>query len=424
MKRAQSAQRRRLHGETCPLTQAPGAANGLELVSDGLEGSLQNKERRLSTEKLNENENKYRVLFEDSAEACWLLDEKGFVDCNPAALAMFGFSTKADFRHPTDFRHPADISPPNQADGTPSQLAAEQRIAAALRNGKDNFEWLHRRKNGDVFPAEVCLAALTLEGRPMLMATVRDITERKRADEALLFRTALMEAQAETTIDGILVVDDSNQIVLMNKQFGRHFGVPEELLSTRDDSLIRKYAADKVENPDAFFEEITHLYNHPEKKSRSEVRLRNGKTFDRYSAPLIDSKGRHRGRTWYFRDITERVKAEVAVRQAEEKYRAIFEDSVVGIFQVTPEGRPTSVNRALAELYGYDSAAELISDVHNMAEQLFVDPGQMVKMARLAAKHDTVRGAEVQVYRKDRTRKWVLMNLRAVGDLKKKKPPN
>ena len=90
---------------------------------------------------------------------------------------------------------------------------------------------------------------------------------------------------------------------------------------------------------------------------------------------------------------------------------------MVGIFQVTPEGRPTSVNRALAELYGYDSAGELISDVHNMAEQLFVDPGQMVKLARLVAKHDTVRGAEVQVYRKDRTRKWVLMNLRAVRDV-------
>ena len=171
------------------------------------------------------------------------------MDCNPAALAMFGFSTKADFRHPTDFRHPADISPPNQSDGTPSRLAAEQRIAAALVNGKHSFEWLHRRKNGDVFPAEVCLAALTLEGRPMLMATIRDITERKRADEALLFRTALMEAQAETTIDGILVVDDSNQIVLMNKQFGRHFGMPEEFLTSGTNPSIRKYAADKVENP-------------------------------------------------------------------------------------------------------------------------------------------------------------------------------
>jgi PAS domain S-box-containing protein len=72
-----------------------------------------------------------------------------------------------------------------------------------------------------------------------------------------------------------------------------------------------------------------------------------------------------------------------AVRQAEEKYRAIFEDSVVGIFQVTPEGRPISINRALAHLYGYDSATEVIAEVHSMAEQLFVDPGQMIELAKI-----------------------------------------
>jgi len=130
---------------------------------------------------LRDSQSKYRVLFEDSADARWLLDDKGFLDCNAAALAMFGFSAKADFKHP------ADISPPNQADGTPSHAAAEQKIAAALLNGKDAFEWLHQRKNGEVFPAEVSLAALKLGGRPMLMATVRDITERKVAEEKIQF---------------------------------------------------------------------------------------------------------------------------------------------------------------------------------------------------------------------------------------------
>ena len=411
MKPAQSALRRRPQGESSSLSPSAGGENGLELVRSAAEKIPWTKERRRSAGKLDDSKNKYRALFEDSAEACWLLDDKGFVDCNPAALAMFGFSTKADFKHP------ADISPPNQSDGTPSRLAAEQRIATALVNGKDSFEWLHRRKNGEVFPAEVCLAALKLEGRPMLMATVRDITKRKQSEEALLFRTALMEAQAETTIDGILVVDDSNQIVLVNKQFGRHFGVPEELLSKPNHLFLRKLASDKMEDPEAFFEEVGHADNRRNKKSRGEVRLKNGKTFDRYSAPLRDSNGKHRGRIWYFRDITDRVKAEVAVRQAEEKYRSIFEDSVIGIFQVTPEGRPISVNRALAELYGYSSAEELVSEVQNMAEQLFVDPGQMIILAKLVAKHETVRGAEVQVYRKDRTRKWVLMNLRAVHDV-------
>jgi diguanylate cyclase (GGDEF)-like protein/PAS domain S-box-containing protein len=126
-------------------------------------------------------ESKYRVLFEDSADANWLMDEKGFLDCNSAALQMFGYSAR------TEMTHPSDISPPNQPDGTSSRVAAGQKIAAALLNGKERFEWLHQRKDGNVFPAEVCLTALTLNGKPTLLANVRDITERKVAQERVQY---------------------------------------------------------------------------------------------------------------------------------------------------------------------------------------------------------------------------------------------
>jgi diguanylate cyclase (GGDEF)-like protein/PAS domain S-box-containing protein len=264
-------------------------------------------ERKRSKEMLQDSANKYRVLFEDSADANWLMDEKGFLDCNAAALRMFGYSAG------TSMLHPAILSPPNQPDGTDSRVAAEQKIAAAFRNGKECFEWLHQRKNGDVFSAEVCLTALTLSGQRRLMATVRDITERKQAEEVLVFKTALLEAQAETTIDGILVVNESDHIILANKQFGLHFGIPEELLNTGDDLIVRKYVMDQVENPDAFGEKVKYLNSNREEKSRDELRLKTGKIFDRYSAPLIDSNGQYRGRIWYFRDITDRRVAEERV---------------------------------------------------------------------------------------------------------------
>jgi diguanylate cyclase (GGDEF)-like protein/PAS domain S-box-containing protein len=256
--------------------------------------------RKRSEEMLQNSENKYRVLFEDSADANWLMDEKGFLDCNSAALEMFGHSAGAPMLHP------ADISPPNQLDGTPSRTAADRKIAAAFLNGKERFEWLHQRKNGGVFPAEVCLTALTLSGRPMLLATVRDITDRKQAEEALLFKTALLEAQAETTIDGILAVDEADHIVLANRQFGLHFGIPDEMLSTRNDQIVLKHLADRVANPDAFVERIKYLYDHRDEKSRDEIKFKDGKVFDRYSAPLVDSRKQYRGRIWYFRDITDR----------------------------------------------------------------------------------------------------------------------
>ena len=136
-------------------------------------------------------ESKYRVLFEDSADANWLMDEKGFLDCNSAALQMFGYSEG------TEMMHPSDISPPNQPDGTSSRVAAEQKIAAAFLNGKERFEWLHQRKDGNVFPAEVCLTALTLSGKPTLLANVRDITERKVAQERVQYLTGCRASHAE-----------------------------------------------------------------------------------------------------------------------------------------------------------------------------------------------------------------------------------
>ena len=144
-----------------------------------------------------EIESKFRVLFEDSADASWLGDEKRFVDSNSAAVQMFGYSAKEEFTHP------AELSPPNQPDGTPSRVASEQHIAAAFHNGKERFEWLHKRKNGSVFPAEVCLTALTVSGRPMLLGTVHDITERKHAETAL----KLFRALVDQSNDAIEVID-------------------------------------------------------------------------------------------------------------------------------------------------------------------------------------------------------------------------
>jgi diguanylate cyclase (GGDEF)-like protein/PAS domain S-box-containing protein len=115
-------------------------------------------------------------------------------------------------------------------------------------------------------------------------------------------------------------------------------------------------------------------------------------------------------------DITERKQVEQSLQQAEEKYRAIFEDAVVGIFQITPEGRPLSINLALAEMTGYDSPEDLLAEVTNVAEQLFVDSGRMGELRQVLAEKSVVRGAEVEIYRRDRTKKWVLANMRAVRD--------
>src|SRR5208283_270486 len=81
-----------------------------------------------------------------------------------------------------------------------------------------------------------------------------------------------------------------------------------------DDRAVLNYVTDQTEAPNTFLEKVKYLYHHRDEKSRDDFRLKNGKVFDRYSAPLIDSQSQYRGRIWYFRDITERKLAEERVQ--------------------------------------------------------------------------------------------------------------
>ncbi|HVT97494.1 MAG TPA: sensor domain-containing diguanylate cyclase [Acidobacteriaceae bacterium] len=115
-------------------------------------------------------------------------------------------------------------------------------------------------------------------------------------------------------------------------------------------------------------------------------------------------------------DVTDRQRAQEQARIAEEKFRAIFDNAVVGIFQHSPEGRPLNINRAFAKMHGYDSPERLLAEVSDAAAQLFVEPERMAEIARAAMEEGIVRGAEVELYRRDRSRFWVMVNLRAVRD--------
>src|SRR5208282_1856710 len=84
-------------------------------------------------------------------------------------------------------RHPVDLSPPTQPCGTDSLTLANQRIATAMEKGSNRFEWVHKRADtGETFPADVLLNAMELDGKVVLQAVVRDITERKRAETEII----------------------------------------------------------------------------------------------------------------------------------------------------------------------------------------------------------------------------------------------
>ena len=265
-------------------------------------------ERRRVQDAMIESEGRYRSLFENMLE--------GFAYCE----MLFD-----DRGRPRDFVYLAVNSTFGKLTGLENVVG--KRFSEVIPGGVDSYAELVERYGRVVltceperFETEIRALGLWFSisaysaGKGCFVAVFDNITERKQTEEALRFKNALLEAQAETTIDGILVVDESDHIVLANKQFGQHFGIPNDLLSTKDDLIVRKYVTDKVEDPDAFVERVKYLNSRRSEKSRDELRFKNGKVFDRYSAPLIDSRSQYRGRIWYFRDITDRKAAEERVQ--------------------------------------------------------------------------------------------------------------
>jgi two-component system sensor histidine kinase/response regulator len=205
-------------------------------------------ERKLTADRLASSETRYRTLYDSSRDAIMITDPaRGFLAGNPSAVELFGCRDEAEFTSCS----PADLSPEHQPDGTPSGDAAQERMATALREGSHFFEWTHRRIDGSEFPATVLLTRLELEGRPILQATVRDVTLQKDAEEAL--RAAKETAESASRAKSDFLANMSHEI---RTPMNAIVGASDLLLSTELGPQQRKYLRLLRESSDALLDLI------------------------------------------------------------------------------------------------------------------------------------------------------------------------
>ncbi len=265
-------------------------------------------------EALRRSETKFRTLYDSTSDAVMLLVEKGFFDCNQAALVIFGCATREEFCS----KHPADVSPPKQPDGTDSLTLANQRIASAMEKGSLQFEWLHQRADtGKTFPAEVLLSAMTLDGKPVLQAVVRDISGRKRAEETLRASQQMIEGIINAIPVRVFWKDKNLVYLGCNAIFARDAGFadPKEVIGKDDYQMGWREQAEKYRDDDRQVIESgcsKLLIEEPQTTPE-------GNTITLLSSkiPLRNSQGEISGLLGTYMDITVRKRLEAQLIQSQ-----------------------------------------------------------------------------------------------------------
>ena len=264
-------------------------------------------ERKLAEAEVKESETKFKTLFEFANDAIFIMDDKYFIDCNFKTEQIFGCSRIDIIGY-----SPVKFSPEQQPDGRLSADKAVENINAALKGEHQFFEWTHCRLDGTLFEVEVGLSRINLGGKFYLQAIVRDISERKKAEDKLKESEEKYRILAETSPEMIYLIDTKGYVTYVNKVAAEQFRAPaQELIGKHLKNIFPPYLAQQN------FAGIQKVIT-TKSKSQSEVEMifpTGNRWIDARLTPVFDEKNQVVGVLGLSYDITERKQADAEIKK-------------------------------------------------------------------------------------------------------------
>jgi diguanylate cyclase (GGDEF)-like protein/PAS domain S-box-containing protein/putative nucleotidyltransferase with HDIG domain len=397
----------------CPLFDEEDQYAGLQITGRDI------TERKQMEEALREGEEQYRAIFEQAADSIVLIDAEtgALARFNDAAHQALGY-TRAEFEKlkVSDF----------EITESPEELA--EHIRQVINEGAATCEMKHRTKSGEIRDIEATCRAITIRGKDFIQAIFHDITERKKAEEALRESEERYRLITENVSDVIWTTDLDRRYTYVSPSVTAMRGyTPEELIGTKQGDVA---PAASNEIGDKFFAEdlagLSKRENRPLRPRTFEVELgcKDGSTIWAEIKVIFirDSDGRPIGLQGVTRDITERKKAEEALRQSEERYRLITENVSDIIWTADLDRTYTYISPSVTAIRGYTpeeligtKQGDLIPAVYNgMFEKALTE--DMAGLSKRANRPLRPRTFEVELGCKDGSTIWAEVKVIFIRD--------
>ena len=365
---------------------------------------LEIRRRRRIEAALRESEANYRSVFEQAAEGIFIADAQGqYLDVNPSGCQMLGYTRDEILR-----LHMRDLLASDDPARAPLRLPELQR-------GETMASERHMQcKDGRQLTVEISGKQLP-DGR--VLGIVHDLSARRQAEEALRQNQQMLVQVLNTVPQSIFWKDRASVYLGCNAVFARAVGLsaPEAIVGRTDFDLPWPRAEAEAYRVDdqAVMETAApkqHIVEPLQQVDGTRLWVDTTKT------PLTDPEGRVFGLLGVYTDVTERRHAEAALRESEARYRRLFENAVLGIFQSTLSGQVITVNAAFARMFGYASPEEVQTTVKDIGGDIFADPGRRAEVDRLRAADPTRTSFENLYRRKDGSTFTGQLNMQPVLD--------